>query len=83
MYWCFAEKEVDGEAGLKKEKRVIGEWSNKSIDGKPLLVDNLSGNWLKTQGFQGTICSVSDFDYLVKKINGEELPEVISVKKDL
>ncbi len=83
LYWCFAEFGVEGEGGLKKERRVNGTWSNKSIDGKPLLVDNLSGNLLKTQGFQGTICNVDDFDYLVKKINGEELPEVISVKKDL
>ncbi|MCE7055749.1 restriction endonuclease [Algoriphagus sp. AGSA1] len=83
LYWCFAEKDVYGIDNGEKEKRVIGQWSNESIDRKTLLVDNLSGNLLKTQGFQGTICNVDDFDYLVKKINGEELPEVISVKKDL
>ena len=83
LYWCFAEKDVCGIANGEKEKNTINRWSNESIDGKPLLVDNLSGNLLKTQGFQGTICSVSDFDYLVKKINGEELQEVTSVKEDL
>lgn len=83
LYWCFAEKDVYGIEDGDKEKKTIGKWSNESIDGKPLLVDNLSGNLLKTQGFQGTICSVSDFDYLVKKINGEELQEVTSVKEDL
>lgn len=83
LYWCFAEKDVYGIDNGEKEKRVIGQWSNESIDGKTLLVDNLSGNLLKTQGFQGTICNVDDFEYLVKKINGEELPEVIKVKEDL
>ncbi|SEG33742.1 restriction endonuclease [Algoriphagus boritolerans] len=83
LYWCFAKKEVVGIDNGEKEKMVIGEWSNKSIDGKPLLADNLSGNLLKTQGFQGTICNVDDLEYLVRKINGEELPEVIEVKEDL
>ncbi len=83
LYWCFAEKEVVGLDNGEKEKMVIGHWSHESIEGIPLLVDNLSGNLLKTQGFQGTICNVDDFEYLVRKINGEELPEVIDVKEEL
>ena len=43
---------------------------------EPLSFEKLSGNLLKVQAFQGTICAVSEFEYLKRKLNGLLLPEV-------
>lgn len=83
LWWCFAENKFKGEGNDLKLRYVKDKWRCTDIFGKELLVDNLSGLLLKTQGFQSTICKVEAFDYLVKKINGEELPEIQKVKKDI
>lgn len=83
LYWCFADNRFEGEGTDTKYRFTKNGWSSKDINGKDLIVDNLSGELLKTQGFQSTICNVEAIDYLVKKINGDEIPEIIEVKSDL
>jgi len=83
LWWCFAGDHFEGEGNTKKLRYTKNGWSCFDINGKELIVDNLSGDLLKTQGFQSTICNVEAFDYLVKKINGEELEEIVNVKNDL
>ena len=83
LWWCFAETKFSGEGTEIKLRYVKDKWRCTDIHGNILLVDNLSGHLLKTQGFQSTICNVEAFDYLVKKINNIELPEVAQVKADI
>jgi hypothetical protein len=83
LWWCFADYKFEGAGYDKKLRFTKNGWSCLDINGKELIVDNLSGELLKTQGFQSTICKVKAFDYLVKKINGEELEEKVIVRNDL
>lgn len=75
LYWCFSKPEVylDGKAKIRP---VIGQWSNCDINGKELIKGRLSGKLLTTQSFRGTICDVSEFNYLLHKINGTNEPHV-------
>lgn len=90
LWWCFSKPEIticsDETETITKTRPVIGEWSNKDTDGKPLSFDRLSGKLLKTQGYRGTICKVEAKDYLINKINGtpsEKLKNVIDSKSCL
>ena len=83
MWWCFADKKVQLLDDLTKVRNVLGKWSDKDILGNELLTERLSGNLLKTQGFRGTICSVEESFYALKKINGEQPQYVIDTKNAL
>jgi hypothetical protein len=77
LWWCFAKSGVrqhqDGEGTYRE---TVDGWHNSDINGERLSTERLSGNLLKVQAFRGTICDVSAFDYLKRKINGERQPEV-------
>lgn len=83
LWWCFADIKFKGEGTELKLRYVKDKWRCTNIFGNDLHVENLSGELLKTQGFQSTICKVEAFDYLVKKINGDEIPQVKQVKSDI
>lgn len=51
-------------------------WSNEDINGEPLVMNNLRGGLTAVAGFQGTICNVHEFPYVLQKINGIVPPEV-------
>lgn len=76
LWWCFSCKEVVGLPSEEKMRRAIGAWCDCDILGEPLLKGILSGRLLAVQGFQGTICSVSELSYLLHKINGTVEPHV-------
>jgi Restriction endonuclease len=77
LWWCFAKPGVkpwkDGEGSYREAK---GEWKNTDMKGIELTFDKLSGSLLKTHGFRGTVCKIKEFTYLMRKLNGESLPEV-------
>ena len=68
-----------------KRRAVIdkNKWSDKNIDDETLWKSKLSGNLLKTEGFMGAICSISDEvrDYLINKINGTVEPHVLQAQE--
>jgi hypothetical protein len=76
LYWCFASPTVEELEDGTRIRRTLGKWSSSDVLGNDLLVDNLSGSLTKVQGFRGTICSVDQDAYLLKRLNGESLPEV-------
>ncbi len=80
LWWCFSSHKVYALDGNDKERRVIGKWNDSDIFGEPLLKGKLSGRLLAVQGFQGTICSVSELDYLLHKINGTVEPHVAAAQ---
>jgi hypothetical protein len=77
LWWCFAKPEVklhpDGEGSYRE---TVDGWHNEDINGGKLSSEKLSGNLLKVQLFQGTICEIKEFEYLKRKLNGQFLPEV-------
>ncbi len=76
LWWCFANTKVEQLEDRSRIRDVIGQWSDSDIHGVPLIKGRLSGKLLATQGFQGTICTVKEFGYLLHKINGTTEPHV-------
>ena len=84
LYWCFAHSKVtELEQCGDRIREVKCRWNYCSLTGEELLVDRLSGKLTKTQGFRGTICSVSEKNYLISRINGEKMPEVFAAESSL
>jgi len=83
MWWGFASEEFIGNGNEPKSRILISGWNSKNIYGDELLVDNLSGQLTQVQAYRSTICKVKAARYAVMKINGEELPEVLEVRKDI
>lgn len=83
LYWCFAEEEVVQLEDGSRIRKVVGEWSSCDVNGEPLYVENLSGKLTKVQMFRGTICSVKESNYLLKRINAQVLPEIQAAKDSL
>lgn len=83
LWWCFAKQDIKLLPDKTKIRSAIGKWSDKDVKGNILTVDNISGKLLKIQGFRGTICSVSEWEYVLAKINAEQLPEVVAAEKSL
>ena len=63
--------------------RKVKSWKNKSIKGDPLNITELSGLLTKVAAYRGTICEIKDgsLDYLTRRINGEDIPEVEDIKQ--
>lgn len=80
LWWCFSSQDVYVLPGNDKERRTLGGWNDTDIYGRPLLKGTLSGKLLATQGFQGTICTVSELNYLLHKINGTVEPHVAAAQ---
>jgi len=79
LYWGFLdplppEPHPDG-GGVWRT--VAGGWRSIDRNGEPLTTDRLSGALTKLVGFRGTSCSVDVSDYVIRRINGERLPEVL------
>lgn len=76
LWWCFSAPGIIQNSDKSKTRKVKGAWSDKDIEGIPLLKSRLSGKLLAVQSFQGTICSVKELTYLLHKINGTSEPHV-------
>ena len=76
LYWCFAEEKVTQGPDGTRIRPVKGKWSYQDTYGVPLTLDNLSGKLTKVQGFRGTICTVREFEYLIRRLNHKKLPAV-------
>jgi hypothetical protein len=81
LYWCRPTGQVDVLEDGSRIRRTIEGWKNTSINGVQLTTDHLSGDLLKVQGYRGTICNVSAQEYIVRKINDEDLHAVSAAKQ--
>ena len=83
VWWCFAQPGTEylgltngeHEARGARLRRCVDGWHNQSIGGSPLRVRELSGRLTKVAAYRMTICKVDAFDFLLRKINDESLPE--------
>jgi hypothetical protein len=76
LWWCFGEPNTELRDDGTKLRRTTDGWHDRDICGGYLYKAILSGKLLATQGFQGTICSVAEHEYLLHKINGTVEPHV-------
>lgn len=83
LWWCFADPKVSQQQDKSKTRNAIGGWRDSDINDIPLIKVRLSGKLLATQGFQGTICSVKELEYLLHKINGTSEPHVAEAQSAL
>ena len=88
LWWAIAEGPVEFLGGSVEEmeergsrlRRTRDGWHNSSVGGTPLRIPELSGALTKTASYQMTICSVDSLDYLIRKINDQDLPEVAAAR---
>ncbi len=81
LWWTFAEPGVhlsngDGKREGEGYRTVIDRWRNTDVLGRPLTIDSLSSQLTQLAGYRGTICSVRERDYLLRRINAAEEPRV-------
>lgn len=82
LWWCFAKPGVQMHPdGHGTYRECVAGWKSTDIAGNKLSSEKLSGNLLRVQGFRGTICDVKAFDYLIRKLNNQLLPEVEAATK--
>jgi len=91
LKWCFAEPSVKYIGANQqihqngsRHLNTIDGWHDCDINGNPLLINQLNGNLTKISGYQGTICTLEEerMEYLLRRINGEELPQIIEARKN-
>lgn len=76
LYWCFAGESVEELPDGSRIRRTLGGWSCETLKGEKLHVANLDGRVSKVQGYRRTICAVEREEYLLRKIQGFQQPEV-------
>jgi len=88
LWWAIADGPVNFLGGSAEEIRVRGSrfrrtrdgWHNNSISGTPLRIPDLNGALTQTAAYRMTICTVDQLDYLIRKINDRDLPEVVRAR---
>jgi len=81
LYWCFSKKGISVLEDGTRVRLAIKSWNCEDIAGNELTVESISSILTKTQGFQGTICSVNAHDYLIRRINAQVIPKVRIAQK--
>lgn len=85
MWWGFAEREViwlggHPNGGPSRIRPMIGGWSKLDAKGEPLVASQLSSKLTKVANFRGTICTVEDEPYLLRKIQAIDEPIVVEAR---
>jgi len=80
LWWCFSRPDVALLDGGYRARPVIDQWKDSDVQGQTLTLERLSGKLTMMQGFQGTLCSVKESDYLLRKINAVDEPDVQNAK---
>lgn len=89
LRWCFARPEIEdlNDQGLdslefgSKLRQTVDGWHDKSIGGRLLRMSDLNGRLTAVSAYRKTICQVKPFDYLLRQINDEELPEITAANE--
>jgi hypothetical protein len=81
LWWAFADTKVqwiwDGTVdGPSRKRMTLDGWHKTDIFGKALKVGTISSKLTRVQSFRGTICTVAEEEYLLRRINGDVEPIV-------
>jgi hypothetical protein len=88
LWWAIADGPVEYLGGSEEEinqrgsrlRRTVDGWHNTSVGGASLRMAELNGALTRTSAFRMTICNVEQFDYLIRKVNDQDLPQVTHAK---
>lgn len=87
LYWAFLKPEVEFFGGNSRDfpqgsrlRHTQSGWSNQSLKGTVLRESDLNGALTSVKGYQGTICDVKAFDYLLDKINDRDAPQITAAR---
>ena len=88
LWWAIVEGPVEFLGGSAEEmeqrgsrlRRTRDGWHNSSVGGTPLRIPELNGALTQTAAYRMTICTVDQLDYLIRKINDQDLPEVATAR---
>jgi hypothetical protein len=85
LYWGFlgeapAECHDDGDGVWRS---MVDGWKCHDIKGNQLTKDRLSGALTKLASYRGTSCDVDVSDYVVRRINGQRVPDVETAEQAL
>lgn len=78
LHWAFLSNEppqLHSDA-FSVVRPTFGSWSCRDAIGEELTTDRLPGSLTKLAAFRGTSCNVGMADYVVRRINGERIPQV-------
>jgi len=64
-----------------KFRRTIQPWSDRSANGRLLVINDLPGKIAQLQGFRGTVCRVQYVDLLRRTLNGTLSPIAIAISE--
>ncbi|HEX3624132.1 MAG TPA: hypothetical protein VH280_01775 [Verrucomicrobiae bacterium] len=78
LYWGMLDSSVPKPCGDKNSvvRKVARGWRETDLKGKSLTKDRLSGALTKLSAYRGTSCNVDVAEYVIRRINGETMPEV-------
>lgn len=82
LWWCKVKDTGIKEDKISKYREVLGKWSDKNVNGKTLLLNDISGTLAQLQRFSGTCCNVKEIDYLKRLINAETSNKYNSILKE-
>jgi hypothetical protein len=57
-------------------RSIVSGWRCTDVNGEPLTNDCLAGSLTKLAAYRGTSCAVDVADYVIRRINGQKIPEV-------
>lgn len=89
LWWCVATSPVEFLGGDEilfpqgSRLRQTSGWQCQDLEGNKLYKANLSGHLTKVEAYRSTICDVKGdaFEYLLRKIKGEVMPDVIEAQQ--
>lgn len=87
MWWCQTTHPVEFLGHDKSSfphgsrlKRTLSGWRDCTASGKVLYMNGISGRLTSVAGYHGAICNIKDFDYLLRLLQDQRLPEVEKVE---
>lgn len=82
LWWARLEGPVEQDA-VSKFRRTAGSWSDKAVNGRLLVLNELPGKITQLQGFRGTACRVQHGDLLRRTLNGTRSPLATAISEQL
>lgn len=73
LWWALADTKItyhsDSRSEPNRTRKTIRGWQNTTINGNPLKTESLSSRLTQVASYRGTICSIKEEQYLIRRIN--------------
>ncbi len=76
MYWCRTGGAPEPMEDGGRLRRTLNGWSSQDHGGQELDINRLSGSLTRVRGFRGTLCTVAESAYALRRIGGGAPAEV-------